>query len=368
MRVLIAPDKFKGSLGAFGVAEEVARGIRDVVPDAIIDVAALADGGEGTADVIARECASDWIACAAHDSLGRAIDARYLWIRDGAVALIQMSEAAGLHRIQADERDVLRANTFGVGEMMLHAVGRGAREIVVGLGGSATNDAGFGMARALGFQFLARTQELRDGPAELTGLTRVVRPNEQFPPIIAASDVQNPLLGENGATRVFGKQKGARESDMPLLESALTKLADVVARDLGCDCRDRPGAGAAGGLGFGLLTFCDAKLRSGFEVVAETIRLRERMMCVDLVVTGEGRLDAQSLQGKAPAGVARLARELNKPVCAVVGESADAAAEAMFDKVFALVRPPIDRTTAIRLTSDLLRERGREIAHLYCTD
>lgn len=358
MRILIAPDKFKGSLDAAGVAGAIAGGIRDVMRDAAIDLSPIADGGEGTAEVICRARGADWVPCAATDPFGGRIEARYGWL-PAATAVMEMSEAAGMRRVS--KRDPLRATTFGVGEMICHAATRGAREIVIGLGGSATNDGGFGMARALGFRFFAGARELVDGPGELRGLTRIARPNEfSLPRITAAVDVRNPLLGGRGATRVFGPQKGVTRGDFAVLERGLTTLADIAAGESGRDFREVPGAGAAGGLGFGLLTFCSAEIRSGFDVVADAVGLEQRIADADIVITGEGRLDVQTAEGKGPAGVAWLARKHKKRVFAIVGEAIGGTE--LFDRVEELVRPTIDRDRAIARCAELLRERAAEIA------
>jgi glycerate kinase len=365
VRFLIAPDKFKGSATAAEVAEQIASGIRDVMGTPDIEIAPIADGGEGTAEVICAARGGEWISCKARDAFGHLITARYVWLRDTNTAVMEMSEAAGMRRVS--ERDPLRANTFGVGEMILDAAKRGAREIIVGLGGSATNDGGFGMARALGFQFVDSADRELDwfNQSSSHQLIHIRKPAELSLPVIkAAVDVRNPLLGERGATRVFGPQKGAAPDQVVILEDALSRLADVVARDLGCDFRNAPGAGAAGGLGFGLMSFCDARICWGFDLVADAIELREKIARADVVVTGEGRLDAQTLEGKGPARVAELARQSNKPVFAIVGE-ADESATAMFERVFALVRSRIDRTSAIQNASQLIRERAREFAHFY---
>src|SRR6266498_2757236 len=198
MRILIAPDKFKGSLSARDVAENIAAGLRDVLHDAKIDIVPMADGGEGTAEVICDALGGSWLKCKAHDPLGREIDARYAWIADRKLAVLEMSEAAGMRRLSESERDPVRATTFGVGEMIFDAASRGANEIIIGLGGSATNDGGFGMARALGFRFLAHEHELRGAVTELAGLERIQKPKDLIlPKIIAAVDVKNPLLGKN---------------------------------------------------------------------------------------------------------------------------------------------------------------------------
>jgi glycerate kinase len=379
MKILIAPDKFKGSLNAREVAENIATGLREVLPDAKIDIVPMADGGEGTAEVICDALEGSWVKCKAHDPLGRWIDCRYAYIGNKKLAIMEMSDAAGMRRVQPNERDVDLASTFGVGEMILEAARHGAHEIIIGLGGSATNDGGFGMARALGFRFFGKIDqehehELKSSVNELAKLARIAAPSPQsspserggrvapgeglgdLPKIIAAADVRNPLLGKNGATRVFGPQKGATEDKIDILERALTKLADVVAKDLGVDYRDEPGAGAAGGLGFGLMSFCAAKIRPGFDVVAEAIELKLKMKDVDLVITGEGSLDRQTLEGKTPAGVARLAREFGKRVFAIVGRaSEDREPRDLFDGVYEL-------GGSIPQARELMRKKARELA------
>lgn len=375
MRFLITPDKFKGSLSAQEVADNIALGLRDVMPDAQIEIAPMADGGEGTAEVICNARGGEWVTCRAHGPLGHSIKARYVWFADTASVVIEMSEVAGLRAIKHGVREVLRANTFGVGEMLLDAMQRGAREIIVGLGGSVTNDAGFGMARALGFRFLNGVKELTD-VASLSRLKKIIsrpeiggalvtstKPNERrlshIPPqqakVIAAVDVKNPLLGQHGATRTFGPQKGATPEQIEILERALTKLADIAARDLGRDFRNEPGSGAAGGLGFGLMSFCDATIRPGFEVVAENTGLEAKIRKADIVITGEGKLDRQTLEGKTPAGVAGRARKFRKRVFAIVGRAeSDTEMRDMFDGVYEL-------QGSISEAKELLRARAQEL-------
>jgi glycerate kinase len=366
VRILIAPDKFKGSLSAREVADNIAAGLRDRLPNAIIRTLPMADGGEGTAEVICDARGGEWVNCAAHDALGREIEARYAWLGDRATAVMEMSAAAGMWRILPEERDLLSANTYGVGEMMKHAAERGAKEILLGLGGSATNDGGLGMARALGFRFYggAGEQEL-ERPGELVKLARIScsEAKRDFPKVVAAADVRNPLLGARGATSTFGPQKGGTPGQLEILESGLKKLADIVSRDLGCDFRDDPGAGAAGGMGFGLMTFCGAPVKLGFEFVAEFVGLRSAIEDADVVITGEGRLDEQTLEGKAPAGVAGLARQLGKPVFAIVGSSsAQATTSALFDAVLVLARDQITPEESRARAGELLQERARELA------
>jgi glycerate kinase len=360
VRILIAPDKFKGSLSAREVAENIANGLRDVLDDVKIDIVPVADGGEGTAEVICHALHGTWLKCKARDPLGREIDAHYGLIETHKLAVMEMSEAAGMRRLQREEYDVDLASTFGVGEMILDAARRCAREIIIGLGGSATNDGGVGMARALGFRFLDQRNNEIEKVVDLVALERVEQPrNLSLPKITAAVDVRNPLLGGNGATRVFGPQKGATQDKIDILEQALTKLADIVAGNLHVDLRDHPGAGAAGGLGFGLISFCGAKMRPGFDVVAETIDLESKMKDVDLVITGEGSLDRQTLEGKAPAGVAQLARQSGKPVFAIVGRaSEDREAREMFDRVYEL-------GGSIPEARELLRKKARDLAADY---
>jgi len=379
MKILIAPDKFKGALGAREVAENIATRLRDVLPDAKIEIVPMADGGEGTAEVICNARGGSWVQCKAHDPLGREIDACYAWIGDEKVAVMEMSEAAGMRRLSENERDPIHANTFGVGEMILDAARRGAAEIIIGLGGSATNDGGSGMARAVGFRFCSGAKELSGGVSELRDLTRIEAPvaagvspaNSRTQPIrlppqlniIAAVDVKNPLLGENGATRVFAPQKGATKDDIDILERALTTLADVVGKEFGFDYRNEPGAGAAGGLGFGLMSFCGAKIRPGFDVVAEAVGLEAKIEDADIVITGEGSLDRQTLEGKTPVGVARLARKLGKRVFAIVGRATnDPEVREVFDAVYENARSGMSQEENMKRAAELLRENARELA------
>lgn len=358
MRIVVAPDKFKDSLGAADVGFHLAAGLRAVWPEAEIQIRPIADGGEGTAEVIRAARGGTNLECAAHDARGRAIRARYSWLDPERLAILDMSAAAGLAQLAPNERDPSSASTFGVGEMLRAASTRGAASVLIGLGGSATNDGGTGLARALGFRFLDAGGREITSAAGLENLARIARPNELvLPAITALSDVRNPLLGPDGATRTFGPQKGANPEVIEALERSLTRLAEVAAQD-GRDFRDSPGAGAAGGLGFGLLAFCGAELRSGFDVVAEAIGLRRAFQDADYIITGEGSLDRQTLDGKAPAGVAGLARELSKPVFAILGRASDdPAVRALFNGILTLNdEPPFART------AELLETRARTLA------
>lgn len=354
-RILIACDKFKGSLSADEANAAIARGLRKRFPDAEIECRGIADGGEGFSGSIARALGGRWIETTVRDALGRPISARYLIAehRGERLAVIEMAEASGIQRIAPEDRDVLRSNTFGTGELIRHAVEvQHATRLIVGLGGSATNDGGAGMAAALGVRFLdAEGNTIDTNPLSLTHTARVDASKRiALPPLTAACDVTNPLLGEKGATRIFGPQKGADERTIPVLEAALGAL--VAACD-GEAQASQPGAGAAGGLGFGLLRFADAELRPGFGLVASLTGLEEAVRNADLVITGEGSLDAQSLSGKAPVSLARMARGHGKRVMAFCGQADETVrAAGCFDDVREL------RATGLPL--DVLIHRAAE--------
>lgn len=367
MRILIAPDKFKSSLSAPAAAEAIARGLRRVWPDAHFDLAPIADGGEGFAESLAAALGAEWVEISGEDAIARPVATRYAWVPGESLAILEMSEASGLHRIAPHERAPLLADTFGTGLLIAHAVAHGAKRILVGLGGSATTDGGAGAARALGFRFLDHEGcELSTAPENLASLAHVGRPSDlRLPEILAACDVQNPLLGERGAARVYAPQKGADAATVEALERALSCLADVCAADLDCDHRHVPGAGAAGGLGFGLLTFCDAKIRPGFDVIAETLHLESRIAAADLVITGEGRIDDQTLDGKGPAGVAALARKSGRRVIAFGGSiTATAESSGVFDALIPIVDRPLTIGEAMSEAACLLERASQRAAKL----
>ncbi|WP_294384419.1 glycerate kinase [Prosthecobacter sp.] len=318
MRVLIAIDKFKGSLPAPVAAQTIASILGPLGLEC--DPCPIADGGEGTAEAVIAALRGEWCVAATFDAQNRPVTTRYGLVQDGdrLEAIMEMSAASGLAMVSDLPLDPASATTHGTGLMMLDALDRGASRLVIGIGGSATNDAGIGMAAALGFRFLdAQGQPLEPIIAHMDRLAKIERPERLFPEILVACDVTNPLLGPHGCTRVYGPQKGV--TDFEFFESRLERLAQIVERDLGVDHRDVPGAGAAGGLGFGLMSFCGARLTSGFDLIADLVHLRDRIAAADLVITGEGRLDAQTLHGKGPMGVADMARELGKPVAAFAG-------------------------------------------------
>jgi len=334
MLVVVAPDSFKGSLAAAGAADALAEGVGRARPDARIDRCPVADGGEGTVDAILAAAGGERREARVRDPLGREIRARFglLPPRDGRrVAVLEMAVASGLPLLSGAERDAERTTTHGTGDLILAALDAGADEILLGIGGSATVDGGRGCIEALG------------GPDGLDARLRETR-------IRVACDVTNPLLGPEGAAAVYGPQKGATPEAVERLERRLAEWA----RRLGGEGVDRPGAGAAGGLGFGLAAVCGATLTPGFALVAEAIGLGRRLEGAALCLTGEGRLDAQSAAGKAAAGVARLARERGVPVVCVPGRTAADAPRDLFDRVL-----PLEDDDPAR-TRELLARRAEE--------
>jgi glycerate kinase len=368
MRVLVAPDKFKGSISAVDAAEAISRGWQSVDPRAEITLAPIADGGEGFAEALCRALKGDWISLYVQDPIGRDVEARFAWIESEKLAVIEMSEASGLWRLKRDELAPLRANTFGTGQLMRAAIDRGARRILVGLGGSATTDGGIGMAAALGYHFYTSDGEpIAPTPENLLALTRIgIRDAVTMPEIIAACDVQNPLLGDRGTARVFSPQKGADATTVETLEKGMENLADVVTLDLECDHRNAAGAGAAGGIGFGLMSFCNASMRSGFDLLAEVLDLEALVADTDIVITGEGRLDAQSLEGKGPVGVAQLARRHRKPVLALAGSVLDSEQlSTVFDAARGIVDQPVPLEVAMSRGAEFLERAARETARVF---
>ena len=337
MRILLASDKFKGSLPA----DEVTRILRETLgrelPGATFDCCPIADGGEGTTAALVGALGGEWRESRVTDARGRSLLARHGWVASRRLGILEMSAASGLALVADLPPDPAEATTFGTGELLL-AAAAGADEVVMGIGGSATNDGGLGMALALGWGFLrADGSPFRPTLRSVTEAASLAPPAACPPRIRVACDVDNPLLGPRGATRVYGPQKGV--ADFGWFEARLAHLADLVRDHLGRDLREVPGAGAAGGLGFGLMAFAGAELTSGFGLVAETLGLEARIRAADLVVTGEGRLDAQSLSGKGPGGVARAARRLGKPVAAFCGDLADGAEVAALFDLAVPIRP-----------------------------
>jgi glycerate kinase len=326
VRILVAPQEFKGTLTAIEAAEAIADGIRKALPDAILDVLPMADGGPGTLDALLASVGGERRSTMVEDPLLRPVPAAWGVLADGS-AVVECAAASGLWRLAAEERDARRASSYGTGQLIVAALEAGCSSIYVGLGGSATNDGGAGMAGALGYRFLdANGRDLEPGGAALARLhsidTSDAHAGLQDARVLAATDVRSPLLGREGASSVFGPQKGASARDVEELDAALTRFADVVEATYGIKARDIAGAGSAGGLGFGLVAFTGAQLVSGADLVARLSRLHERVAAVDVVVTGEGRLDAQTGFGKGPAYVAQVCRRLGKLCVCIAGQLA----------------------------------------------
>lgn len=328
MKVVIAPDKFAGTLTAGEAAAAMADGWRRARPDDEVVLAPMADGGEGTLAVVAEATGAERVPATVADARALARDAVWLRLPDGR-ALVEAAQAVGLSDLAPDRRDPLTATSFGVGQLIAAAVASGAPEVLVTLGGSATVDGGAGMATALGHRLRrADGNSLKVGAVNLAELVRVDPVAPPAARVVVASDVTNPLLGPNGAARVFGPQKGASPDDVERLEALLAHYADVVERDVdGGPWRDLPGAGAAGGLGFALAAFCDAEITSGAAVVADLVGFDAALPGADVVVTGEGKLDRQTAHGKAPGYVLDRARQVRARVLAVAGVLADGAGQ-----------------------------------------
>jgi glycerate kinase len=326
MRVVVAPDKFRGTLTAAQAARAVSTGWRGVRPEDEVVEVPMADGGEGTLDALVEGLGGERRTARVTGPLEDPVEAEFGLAPgpNGTIAVVEMARASGLLLVSEARRNPLRATTRGTGELILAACAERPVEVVVCIGGSATNDGGAGMAQALGVRLLdAEGHEIGPGGAGLLDLARIdataLDRSVRGVGFVVASDVDNPLTGPQGASSVYGPQKGASRDDVLLLDRALAHYAAVIHRDLGIDVRSVRGAGAAGGLGAGLVAFLGARLRPGVEVVMEAGRLRERLLGAGLVITGEGKLDPQSLHGKTPEGVIRTARELDVPVALVCG-------------------------------------------------
>lgn len=358
MKVVIAPDSFKESLSAAEVAAALAAGLRRVLPGLEIIEVPMADGGEGTLQAMAASARVSLQAVEVRDALGQPISARYGALDAGHRALIEIAEIIGLDKIPAARRSPLQTSSFGVGQMIRACLERGARHLVVGLGGSATVDGGAGMLQALGVRFLdgdgvAITAPLTGGSlADIARLDlRDLDQRLRHTRIDIASDVDNPLCGPRGAAAVFGPQKGASAAEVVTLDRNLRDLYTLLEQSCGREVAERAGAGAAGGLGAALLLVLNGHLRPGVEVVMEAVGLRHHLHGANLVVTGEGRVDAQTLFGKAPAGVARLAHDMGIPVVAVGGSMQSTAAlweSGLFDALEAAVTEPCAVADALR--------------------
>ncbi len=323
--ILIAPDSFKGSLTARDAAAAIERGVKEVLPDSIAIQHPISDGGEGLVDILTTALQGTFVTSEVQGPLpGQWVKARWGLSEDRSTAIIEMAEAAGLGLVPEDKRDPKITTTYGVGELIRAALDAGASSLVIGIGGSATNDGGAGMAQALGVRFLdGNGKPLAGGGAALAKLETIdvqkKDPRLGATEVIVASDVQNILCGEQGASAVFGPQKGATSADVKILDAALLQYGQLVRSTLGIDVLHIRGSGAAGGLGAGLVAFCDAVLKRGIDVVLEATKFDDHLRAADVVITGEGRIDEQVRFGKALSGVIERANRAGVPVLAIVG-------------------------------------------------
>ena len=324
MKILVAPQEFKGSISALSVAEAAETGVMRVFPEAEVVLCPVADGGDGTLETLVEVSGGEVRTCSVQNPIGETITAQWGAMGDGVTAVIEMARTSGLALLSLDERDPLNSSTFGLGQAILEALNQGFRNFIVGIGGSATNDAGAGMAQALGATLLdAEGKSLAFGGAALADLRTIdiskMDPRIENSQFMVACDVSNPLTGVEGASAVYGPQKGATPEIVSELDNALLNFAEIVKKDIGKDVSEISGSGAAGGLGAGMLAFMGGELKAGVDIVLETVQLKEKLSDVDLVITGEGGMDFQTVYNKAPIGVARLAGEFNIPTIAIAG-------------------------------------------------
>ncbi|EIT7144777.1 glycerate kinase [Vibrio vulnificus] len=374
MKIVIAPDSYKESLTAMDVAIAIEKGFKQVLPDAQYVKLPMADGGEGTVQSMVDATGGTIIEHTVSGPLGQPVCGFFGLLGEGKTAVIEMAAASGLHLVTPDQRNPLITTTFGTGELIKAALDHGVEHIIVGIGGSATNDGGIGMAQALGIKLLdAQGNALGHGGGELAKLATI--DCSQLDPRLAqvrlevACDVDNPLCGTKGASAVFGPQKGATPEMVKILDENLAHYAAIIKQQLGADVRDMAGAGAAGGMGAALLGLLNAELRPGIEIVMDAVRLDEIVADADLVITGEGRIDSQTIHGKTPIGVARTAKKHGLPVIGIAGcLSADCGVvhEHGLDAVFAVVNRSVDLPTALAEAAENVELTARNVAAAFC--
>lgn len=373
MKIVIAPDSFKESLTALAVAEAIGEGFRRILPQAQYRLVPMADGGEGLVQSIVDATQGEKFSTQVTAPLGNKVSASWGMTGDGQSAVIEMAEASGLHLVPTDKRNPLISTSYGSGELISTALDKGLRRIILGIGGSATNDGGVGMLQALGAKFVDKTgKSLSFGGAALADLAQIdmsgLDPRLQETRIEVACDVDNPLCGEHGASAVFGAQKGATKADIQRLDAALRHFAEQVQAQLGIDIQMPKGAGAAGGMGGGLMLLPQVRLRSGVQMVIEAVDLAAAIADADIVVTGEGRMDGQSVHGKTPIGVAKLAKSAGKPVIAIVGslrEDYPAVYEAGIDAVFPIIRQINSLENTLQAGRENLISTAENVARLW---
>ncbi|MEE5123019.1 glycerate kinase [Pseudomonas alliivorans] len=373
MKIVIAPDSFKDSLSAQAVANAIASGLAEVWPDAELVKCPMADGGEGTIEALLDACKGQWMSAQVSGPLGDRLEAHWGWLAQSRTAIIEMAMASGLQLLTLTQRDACLTSTAGTGQLISAALDAGAQRVILAIGGSATNDGGSGMISALGARFLDRDDRpLPGGGLALADLARIdlsgLDPRLAGVRVEIAADVDNPLCGPNGASHIFGPQKGASPDQVLALDAALAHFADHSARTLGHDLRDSPGSGAAGGMGFAAKAYLNASFRAGVEVVADLTGLEQALRGADLVITGEGRFDAQTLRGKTPLGVARVAKRQQVPVIVLagtLGEGYEQLYQHGISAAFALTSGPMDLEKACREAPRLLHERARDVARVW---
>lgn len=373
MHIVIAPDSFKESLTALEIANIVEQGFQSVFPDATFSKIPVADGGEGTLQAIVDAKNGRLVAVEVNDPLQRKVTAHYGLVDNDSVAIIEMATASGLTLLSVDERNPLITTTYGTGELIRHALDHGAKKIILAIGGSATNDGGTGMLQALGVQFLDQNQKpLAVGGAALQQLYAIDLSNFdtriQECEFEIACDVDNPLVGERGASAIFGPQKGATEDNVATLDSALDHYADITTALFNEDHRFAHGAGAAGGMGFAALAFLKGQLKPGIRIVMDIVNLADAVKNADLVITGEGKIDRQTIFGKTPIGVAKTAKKFGKPVIGIAGSLGHDAYHVHdhgIDAVFTVTQRPETLEKALKDTADNLLSLSRNIAILY---
>jgi len=366
MKILIAPDSFKGSLTAQQFCDIAERAILKVASSFIVKKVPLADGGEGTVEALIWNTKGEIKTKIVKGPLGQPVEARFGILGDGVTAVIEMASASGLPLVPKDKLNPLETTTYGTGELVKEALDLGCTTIIMGIGGSATNDGGAGMLQALGFKLLDKEDKpITWGAQGLLQLHRIETedkdPRIKDTRFLIACDVNNPLYGPNGAAYVYGPQKGATVDTLPLLDEALRNFDKVIKKYLNREVAEVPGSGAAGGFGAGLLAFIDGNLKPGFEIIKDTINLEEIMKDkkFDLVITGEGQINYQTVNGKLPVGVANLAKKYNIPVIAFVGsigEGADMVYQAGIDSIMSVIDRPMDLEEALDNAEDLLEK------------
>ncbi|MCH8864196.1 MAG: glycerate kinase [Chloroflexi bacterium] len=373
MKIVIAPQGFKGNLTALEVARAIEAGVKRIVPDALTILKPMADGGEGTVQALVDATGGEIITTEVTGPLGEPVNAHWGILNDRVTAVIEMAAASGLPLVPPEKRNPLMTTTYGTGELILAALAKGCRKLIIGIGGSATNDGGAGMAQALGARFLdAKGKELAPGGAALADLEHIdvtnLDPRLVGFEVTLACDVNNPLCGPRGASAIYGPQKGATPELVEQLDAALAHYADVVRKDLGADVRNVAGAGAAGGLGMGLMVFLKARLIPGIDVVIEATNLVADLTGADLVFTAEGRIDCQSAMGKVLTGVALKAKEFGSPVIALAGEVADdcrVVYEQGIDAVLSIAPGPISLDQSMAVADKLIADTAECAMRLF---